>query len=468
MLNDLFAHQAQTASFPGRPTELRAHKNTNQRIQLISGNLVDNSSSVSCGVSARVFDKGMYGFASVAALDAANVAKVMKTAADNAVFLGNKASSKLGELAPLLPGDEAVRHQEKFVAQKLLSDFAKELDSYIAEKYKNLAGRSVMINLLNMEKLLLASNGGEAPIVRSHSLLPRAIVMVGLTAKSAGGAPITLSEALADFKFFTDAFKNPADLHSGIDDLYERVMKKSEGVYCKAGKHQVIIGPSVTGMLAHEAVGHTVEADLVLGGSISGRFMDKQVASELVTMVDFANIKEDGERAHCPIDIDDEGTIAKDALLIDKGILRSYMHNRASAKKLGYEPTGNARAYLFSDEPLIRMRNTAILPGKSKLNDLIASVDDGYYLVKTGNGQADGTSEFMFSITEGYEIKNGKIGSAIKDTTVSGVAFDMLKTVDMVSDDMLWRMSGMCGKKQPIPTANGGPALRCHVNLGGR
>ena len=84
------------------------------------------------------------------------------------------------------------------------------------------------------------------------------------------------------------------------------------------------------------------------------------------------------------------------------------------------------------------MRNTAILPGTDKLEDMIASIDDGYYLIKTNNGQADTTSEFMFGITLGYEIKNGKLGRAIQDTTISGIAFDVLKTVSMISDELHW------------------------------
>lgn len=101
------------------------------------------------------------------------------------------------------------------------------------------------------------------------------------------------------------------------------------------------------------------------------------------------------------------------------------------------------------------MRNTAVLPGKSRLEDIIASVDDGYYLVDTNNGQADTTGEFMFGVCMGYEIKKGKLGRAILDTTITGVAFDMLKTVDMVSDTMHWSGAGTCGKKQPMPVAMG-------------
>ena len=144
------------------------------------------------------------------------------------------------------------------------------------------------------------------------------------------------------------------------------------------------------------------------------------------------------------------------------------MHNKESAACFDARPTGKARAFQFSDEPLIRMRNTVILPGKSKLEDMISSVDDGYYLMKASNGEADTTSEFMFGVVQGYEIKNGRLGRAIRDTTISGVAFDMLKTITAVSDDMKWTNGGMCGKKQPIPVGMGGPAVKCRINIGGK
>ena len=148
--------------------------------------------------------------------------------------------------------------------------------------------------------------------------------------------------------------------------------------------------------------------------------------------------------------LDDEGVRAVDDVLIKDGILTGYMNDRESAAEYDMVPTGNARGWTFSDEPLIRMRNTCILPGNHSVEDLIASVDDGYYLIDSGNGQADLTGEFMFGVTCGYEIKNGKLGRALLDTTVTGVAFDMLKTVDMVSDKVEWSSSGFCGKKQPM------------------
>ena len=136
--------------------------------------------------------------------------------------------------------------------------------------------------------------------------------------------------------------------------------------------------------------------------------------------------------------------------------------------QLGTEPTGNGRREDLSRKSYSRMTNTFFAPGKDKLEDMIASIDDGYYLIQSNNGQADTTGEFMFGVTMGYEIKKGKLGKALLDTTISGVAFDMLKTVDMVSDKVVWDSAGMCGKKQPMPVGMGGPALRCKVKIGGR
>ena len=141
-------------------------------------------------------------------------------------------------------------------------------------------------------------------------------------------------------------------------------MDKAEGVYAEAGVKTVILGGMMGGMLAHEAVGHTVEADLVLGGSVAGPNLHKRVASDLVTLVDYAHTAF-GETVPLPVYLDDEGTPAKDVPLIQNGILTGYMNNRESAAHFGMEPMGNARAWNFNDEPLIRMRNTCILPGKA-------------------------------------------------------------------------------------------------------
>ncbi|MDD6262602.1 MAG: TldD/PmbA family protein [Clostridiales bacterium] len=462
MLTDHIEKYIRAHGFKGY-TEIRAQCNSSKRFGLLKGTMVSNSAATSRGISARVVKNGAYGFASGNDFSEDGVSAIVRAAGENAAFLEAREKPGKPDFAPV----EAVKRRDGFEAEddvprRHYADFAGELDAYIAKKYPGLSSRYVGVSSLNMEKLLYTSDGTAA-----HSYTPRSSLYIGMTAEDPDGQPVDLFESMGDWGKFTDVFDSPAEVFAKADELFEKLMKKREGVYAAPGLKQVILHPDLAGMLAHEAVGHTVEADFVLSGSVGGPCLGKQVASGIVTMTDFANTAF-GKRCPVPVYVDDEGTPARDAVLIRDGILVGYMHNKESAAHFGVRPTGNARAYSFSDEPLIRMRNTCILPGHDKLSDMIASVDDGYYLVSTGNGQADATGEFMFGIEFGYEIKKGKLGRAIKNTTISGVAFEMLKTVDMLSDDISWCCTGMCGKKQPIPVGMGGPAIRCMANIGGR
>ena len=462
MLNDIL--KAKKSLFAdGVQTVLRGQENRNRRVIFLQGNLVGNVRSETRGVNARVCKNGVYGFSSMAEYSRSAADAVLKAATQNALFLNSHAPKGLPAQPSYGTGIVPVHKTIIDFEQKRLIETCKAIDDYIVRTYPDLASRTVVYTEDSQDKILYTSDAYDG-----HITNPRCYIYVMMTALSKkDNAPLELYKVFGGSGSFEDNFSDITKLYPGIDELYKKLMDKTEGVYAEAGYKQVILGGSLAGMLAHEAVGHTVEADLVLGGSVAGPNLNKRVASDLVTMIDYANTTPNGE-APLPVYLDDEGQIAKDALLIEKGILKGYMHNRESAEKFGVEPTGNARAWDFSDEPLIRMRNTAVLPGKDKLEDMIASIDDGYYLFDTNNGQADLTGEFMFGVTMGYEIKKGKLGKAILDTTVTGIAFDMLKTVDMVSDTDWWNSSGFCGKKQRIPVGLGGPELRCKIMIGGR
>jgi len=460
MLDNLLG--AHKSAFTGY-TELRAQINTTRNVSFLAGNMVGNSQSSEGGVSARVYKGGTYGFASGAEYSNDSIKNVLAAAGSNAAFMDKHVNKNLPPLPHVEGGRvELTTKAENNIPQSKLIDYTRTLDNLVADRYKKLLSRTVVANCLDIEKLLAVSDGAD-----SHFYQPRSMIYVVLTAETDDGVPVELFKVFGGFGQFDTHFSDPALLTAELDNLYDSLMHKREGVYSKAGLCKCIMHPDLAGILAHEAVGHTVEADCVLGGSVAGHNLGKQVASELITMVDFAHTVF-GKPCPLPVYVDDEGTIAQDVVLIEKGILRSFMHSKESAQHFNTQPQGNARAFKFSDEPLIRMRNTAILPGTSKLDDMIASIDDGYYLVKTGNGQADTTGEFMFSVGLGYEIKNGKLGKAIHETTISGVAFEMLKTVDMVSDDMVWDCAGFCGKKQSMTVGMGGPAIRCDINIGGR
>jgi TldD protein len=444
-------------------TELRVQENRSVTITLLNGDSVVNTSESTAGVSARVYRNGCWGFASLAGLDDASIARAVKGATLNARFLADRTKRKAGRL-PInaRSGMHDLSTERSRRSHAELLEFIRALDAWIAEKHAGLQSRRLSLRCLDMDKVLLTSDGSSA-----GSLIPRTLLYVSLSRTTAAGDTVDAMRVYGGRGQFEDVFDVPDALHPEIEDLCGQLARKAEGIYPEAGVHEVVLGSALAGILAHEAIGHTTEGDLVLGGSVAGDRRGDQVASELVSLVDFAHTAL-GQTCPVPVWVDDEGSAAEDALIIDKGVLRSFMHSKETALKLDAAPTGNARAFAFFDEPLVRMRNTAILPGSSQLSNMIASVDNGYYLMEPGNGQADSTSEFMFGVTLGCEIRNGKLGRALRDTTVSGIAFDMLKGVTMVSKDMKWECSGFCGKKQPIPVGMGGPAIRCRIGIGGR
>ena len=461
MLKDFLS--AKTGLFSdGVQTVLRGHENRNRRVVILKGNIVQNSRSASNGISARVNKNGTYGFASTADFTEEGAEKVLKAATENAMFLSKHSNRNLELPASLGTGSIPLNADIVDAEQKAIIEVCQTIDNYIVQKYPDLTSRTVVYTEDSQEKIIYTSDA-----YNGHVVTQRCYIYVNISIESNNGTPVELFKAFGGLGSFYDHFSNLDKIYTEIDKLYKRLIDKKEGVYAEAGYKTVILSGFMSGMLAHEAVGHTVEADLVMAGSIAGPSLNKQVASELISMTDFANIY-DGKKAALPVYLDDEGTKAVDAELIKNGILTGYMNDRETAKHFGVEPKGNARGWGFADEPIIRMRNTAVLPGTSSIEEMIASVDDGYYLIDSGNGQADLTGEFMFGVTCGYEIKNGKLGKALLDTTVSGVAFDMLKTVDMVSKEMEWTSSGFCGKKQPMAVSMGGPHLRCKIMIGGR
>ncbi len=443
-------------------SELRAQENRTVQISFVKGNNTANRKATVGGVSSRAYAGGSWGFASNPEPTDEAIKSVITAAAENASFLDARESKGKTPLT----GDEVSSRnnlgtKKPRLSQNHLMDFTKNIDDHIAKTYHGLSSRTVSLSCLDMEKALITSDGSY-----SHSLIPRSFVSISLNTETQG-QPVDVYQSYGGLGHFEDAIMAPEELFERIEQQYRHLMEKARGVHANAGVHTCVLDAELAGILAHEAIGHTTEADLVMGDSVAGPLLGKECASPLVTLCDYANTCL-GSPCPVPVYVDDEGVKAQDVVVIEEGVLKSFMHNKETAAHFGVTPKGNARAFAFSDEPLIRMRNTAILPGEHSIEEMIASVEDGYYLIKPGNGQADSTSEFMFGITLGYEIKNGKLGKAIKDTTISGVAFDVLKTVTMVSKDMKWLSAGMCGKKQAIPVGMGGPAIKCVVSIGGR
>ncbi len=302
------------------------------------------------------------------------------------------------------------------------------------------------------------------------------------------GADVEIYDSKPEFSITAIAIKasQSATAHEGIgitggwDNLFKkkshveyartasaRAAKLLDARHVSGKRTTVILDPAMVGLLSHEAIGHTVEADFVLSGSVVKDKIGSKVASDLVTLVDSGK-SEIASNAGGTILVDDEGVAAGRTAIIEKGILKSFLHNRESAMIFGTASTGNARAFQYSNEPLIRMRNTYIEPCGDKLDDMVRETKHGYIIKGARNGQADANGEFMFGAEEAYFIENGEVKELLRGASISGNAFEVLQSVDMVGNEFQYDIgTGYCGKYQPAKVDGGGPYIRCTAIVGG-
>ncbi|MEM8570782.1 MAG: metallopeptidase TldD-related protein [Pseudomonadota bacterium] len=226
-----------------------------------------------------------------------------------------------------------------------------------------------------------------------------------------------------------------------------------------AGVMDVVLGPGWPGILLHEAVGHGLEGDFNRKKtSAFAGLMGEQVAAKGVTVVDDGTIPD----RRGSISFDDEGTPSGRNVLIEDGILVGYMQDRQNARLMGVPATGNGRRQSYAHAPMPRMTNTIMEGGDADPADILASLKDGIYAVGFGGGQVDITNgKFVFSCTEGYRVKDGKIGAPVKGATLIGDGATALKHVRAIGNDMsLDPGMGNCGKAgQWVPVGVGQPTL---------
>jgi TldD protein len=226
-----------------------------------------------------------------------------------------------------------------------------------------------------------------------------------------------------------------------------------------AGVMDVVLGPGWPGILLHEAVGHGLEGDFNRKKqSAFAGLMGERVAAPGVTVLDDGTIPD----RRGSITVDDEGTPAGKTTLIEDGILVGYMQDRQSARLMGVAPTGNGRRESYAHAPMTRMTNTYMLGGDADPGAILADLNDGIYAVGFGGGQVDITNgKFVFSCTEAYRVKNGKVGAPVKGATLIGDGATALRNVRAIGNDMaLDPGMGNCGKNgQWVPVGVGQPTM---------
>ena len=224
------------------------------------------------------------------------------------------------------------------------------------------------------------------------------------------------------------------------------------------GRMPAVISSHAGGTMIHEAIGHGLEADLSQQGlSVFSGKLGSQVASNLITVVDDSTLP--GKRGS--FRFDDEGTPSQRTVLVENGVLKSYMYDRLSAMKDNTGSTGNGRRESYQHRPIPRMTNTFITQGTTPAEEILRCTEKGLLVEKMGGGQVNTvTGDFVFDVQEGYLIENGRKGEPVRGATLTGNGLQILQTIDMLGDDLGFSI-GTCGKDaQGVPVTDAMPTLR--------
>jgi TldD protein len=416
--------------------------------------------SVELGVGVRVVkgDQTGYGFTEDLTLEA------LKRTADTAAAIADGPSrgapgslqraAGLPSRYPIEVRWEDVRPERKLPILNDLNERAFKADSRVRKVNLTFADQTTVI-------LVADSSGRVLEDVQPMTSLHLGCVAEHNGVREQNGYNVA---ARADIGFYT-----PERLARVVREAVARTLVLFEAVPAPAGEMPVVLGAGSSGILLHEAIGHGMEADFNRKGvSIYSDKIGKPVARPFVSIAD------DGTQpgARGALNVDDEGTVAGLTMLVENGVLATYLHDRISAMHYGVAPTGNGRRESYQFPPIPRMRSTYMLPGPHSKEEIVASVRRGIFCSSFSNGQVQiGAGDFTFYVKNGYLIEDGKLTRPIKDVNVIGNGPKVLEGVDMVADDLAIDEGGWtCGKDgQGVPVSQGLPTVRvASLTVGGR
>jgi TldD protein len=339
----------------------------------------------------------------------------------------------------------AIPFAEKVALCQTIDAAARARDPRVAQVSVNLSASWSVIDIVRADGFV------------AHDVRPMVRLGVQIVAQD-GSRRETGYHGLGGRYLYDDLFK-PETWNRAIEIALAQALTNLESVAAPAGEMPVVLGPGWPGVMLHEAVGHGLEGDFNRKGTsaFSGR-IGERVAAPGVTVVDDGAMS--GRRGS--LTIDDEGTPTRRNVLIEDGILKGYIQDRLNARLMGVEPTGNGRRESFAHAPMPRMTNTFMLAGNDNPDELVSRVKDGIYAKSFGGGQVDITSgKFVFSCTEAYRIRAGKIAEPIKGATLIGDGPTVLTKIRGIGNDLeLDEGVGICGMGgQSIPAGVGQPTL---------
>jgi len=339
---------------------------------------------------------------------------------------------------------------EVALARKI--DLLREIDAYLREADRRVVQVSVSLAASVQEIEILRPEGGRLSDHRPLNRLNVSVIVEENGRRESGMAGAGGRAALGPLIA-------PGNWRAMADEALRIALVNLSAEDAPAGQMEVALGAGWPGILLHEAVGHGLEGDFNRKGSSAfTELMGRRVAAEGVTVVDDGTIPD----RRGSLTIDDEGMPTSRTTLIEDGILTGYMQDRQNARLMGMEPTGNGRRESFAHIPMPRMTNTVMLGGDADPESVVADVTDGIYATNFGGGQVDiANGKFVFSCTEAYRVRNGRVLHPVKGATLIGDGATALRNIRAVGNDMAMDPGiGTCGKNgQGVPVGVGQPTL---------
>ena len=344
-------------------------------------------------------------------------------------------------------------NQRKINLLEKIESIAKSIDKRVIKVSASLAAQYEVVLIKNFEGNLIED---VRPLVRLSVSVISELDGKREQGSSGGGGRYLLD-------FFTDEV-----LESYAKKAVKQSLINLDARPAPAGSMTVVLGSGWPGILLHEAIGHGLEGDFNRKGtSAFSNMLGQQVASKDITVVDDGTIT----NRRGSLNVDDEGNSTNKTVLIENGILVGYLQDSLNARLMNMPLTGNGRRESYAYAPMPRMTNTYMTNGNNSPEEIINSVSDGLYAENFGGGQVDITSgKFVFSASEAWVIKDGKLDYPVKGATIIGNGPDILKEVSMVGNDMnLDSGVGTCGKDgQSVPVGVGQPTLKIdNIIVGG-
>jgi len=300
----------------------------------------------------------------------------------------------------------------------------------------------------------VAIAGSANPLCRRSDFSTRFSVNVVVEA----GGSLFSGRAVRAFSLPQDEFLRTVNLEDVAHEAFRRALLLSQAKPCPASVMPVVLAGEAGGTMVHEACGHNLEADIVLKDHSSFKdSLGKRVASPLVTLIDDPTLF--GLYGSFPFD--DEGTSSRRTVLIEEGVLASFLTDLLSSKEGCFPVTGNGRRTSYRHPPIPRMSNSFIMKGEEAPEEILDGLNKGLLVLKMGGGEVNPTSgDFVFHVTEGYLVEKGKRSYPVKNATLTGNGPEVLRDIDAVGDD-LHHEPGVCGKSgQYVPVTDGQPTIR--------